>query len=405
MSKLTYEQAVEIVKQKGCTPCFTKDEWFGINKDNKKIKYWFKDVNGHKFYKSYSNVVYNNQIYCNTCSKLIQNEKQKLSYEEYIHYKNNFIANKHIKILTDYSQYKNRNQKLQCQCLLCNKLFDESISNIFKKYSHGCIKISKGELLTMSLLEENQIDYIYQVYIPDINLTSDFEIKLLNGKIIHLEIDGDQHYEYPNEFHKTYEDYLKSKDRDVKKDNWYLNNNNINIHIRYNVGGKKNDDLISILNNIINGYYGKCNKTNIKSEFNILNIINKSNKNKKVIAYTLDGKFYKIYENIISAENDLKVDNSCISECLYNKRNIKRAGNYIFKLYSDNYPLTIDPYKFSLSKPVLIFKSGIFIEELYNLSQVQDKYKIHKSTLSRYLTGKNKTSPKKDYDFKYKIVD
>lgn len=405
MSKLNYEQAIELIKLKGCTPCFTEDEWIGIIKNKQKIKYWFKDDNGHEFYRSYSNVVYNNQINCNDCAKAIQAKSQKLSYEEFINYKNNFIDNKYIEILSDYSEYKNRNQKLQCKCILCNKLFTESIANIDKKQSHGCLKISKGELLTMSLFEENQISYSYQVYIPELNLISDFEIKLTNGKIIHLEIDGDQHYEYPNEFHKTYEDYLKAKNRDVKKDNWYLDNNNINIHIRYNIGGKHNDDLASILNDIINGYYGECNKTNIKSEFNILNIINKSSKNKKIIAYTLDGKFYKVYENILSAENDLKVDNSCISECLYNKRNIKRAGNYIFKLYSDNYPLTIKPYKFSLSKPVLIFKNGIFIEELNNLSQVQDKYKIHKSTLSRYLTGKDKISPKKYYDFKYKIVD
>jgi len=173
------------------------------------------------------------------------------------------------------------------------------------------------------------------------------------------------------------------------------------LHIRYNIGGKKNDNIELVINNIIKSKYGKCETKNINKNFNIMNLLNKSNKNKKVIAYTLDGNFYEIFENMLEAEKKLNVDNACISECVYQKRNIKRAGNFIFKLYEENYPLHIEPYKKSSEKSILIFKNGIFIEEIKSLNATARKYNIYSSSLCRYLKGKCK-NPSLIYDFSYK---
>jgi hypothetical protein len=170
------------------------------------------------------------------------------------------------------------------------------------------------------------------------------------------------------------------------------------------VGGKRNDDIKLILNDIIKGTYGECVFDNIRSDFDISNIIKISPKNKKIISYTLDGNFHNVYENILQAEQDLNVDNSCISECLNGKRNVKRAGKYMFMLYEENFQLKIEPYKKSSSKPILIYKDGVFIEEIPSLNELERKYKIPKSSLCRYLNGKGNNPLKNNYDFKYKAI-
>ena len=404
MGKLTYEEACIKIKDSNCEPLFTKNEWFGSRKDKKILKYWFKDKNGHDFYRSYDSVVNGLKTLCNECVLDQQKEIQKLTNESYISYLKDFEENKYIKVLTSYNNYKNMKQLLKCECLLCNGLFEENMYNIIKKDSHGCLNMPKGEMIAMTRFEEYGVYYQYQVYISELNLTSDFEIKLKSGSTIHLEIDGDQHHDYPNQFHKTYEDFLIAQERDIAKDEWYSSNQNINIHIRFNIGGKYNDDIEQILTNIINGRYGECKTKEINTSFNILDIARKSNKNKRVIAYTLDGSFHSIHENILNAQSELNVDNSCISECLNGKRNCKQAGGYIFRLYTDDFLLTVDPYQRVSSKIVLIYKDGCMVDEVESLNEVERKYNIPKSSLSRYLNNKGNNPSKDNYDFKYKEI-
>jgi len=293
MSKMSYEEMCSKIKSKKCIPIFSQEEWQGVRKNGIILKYWFQDESGHNFYARYDNVASGHKTQCNECGKLNQLNKQKLSELEYKKYNESFILNKNIKILSKYDDYKNVEQKLLCKCLTCNNDFYENINNIIKKSSHGCIRMPHGEKIVISILEENAIKYNYQSYISELNLTSDFEIYLKNGNIIHLEIDGDQHYDFPNEFHKTYEDFLKSKNRDILKDEWYSKNNNINIHIRYNLGGKNNENLEEILYDIIKGKYGKCENKIKNSDFNIMDFSKNDSKCKKIIAYNLDGYFLK----------------------------------------------------------------------------------------------------------------
>ena len=127
MSRISYEDACNKIKSKQCDPLFLENEWFGVKKNKKSIKYWFKDKNGHKFYRDYDSVVNRNQIYCNECAKQNQINKQKLSESEYNDYINNFKQTKNIQIITEYAKYKNTKQKLECKCLICNKIFENRI--------------------------------------------------------------------------------------------------------------------------------------------------------------------------------------------------------------------------------------------------------------------------------------
>lgn len=63
----------------------------------------------------------------------------------------------------------------------------------------------------------------------------------------------------------------------------------------------------------------------------------------KIISYTLDGEFHKVYESITDAVDELGYNHGNIS------RNIngiqRKCGKYIFKHYTHKYPLKINPYE------------------------------------------------------------
>ena len=326
---------------------------------------------------------------------------KKLTEKQFENYKNDFIIKKDIKILVNYEDYVNNSNKMKCICLLCNKEFNQSLVNLQKKNNHGCFKISSGERIVLTFLEHNGIKYDYQVY-TSLGTISDFEIKLKDNKILHLEIDGDQHYNYPNEFHKTYEDFIKAQKRDSDKDKLYLKNGHMNLHIRYNHGGKNNDNILKILEDIKGNKYGVCILKEKNLAFNIQDLKRIDPKNKKIISYNLNGEYLNTYESILDAVKDLNIDKSSISECLRGKRNISRAGNYIFKLYEDNYPLNIEPYKFNLSKEIILIKDNIEIKEFPSLKLLCEEMKIAKSTTCRYLNGKGRNPLKNGLDLKYK---
>lgn len=62
----------------------------------------------------------------------------------------------------------------------------------------------------------------------------------------------------------------------------------------------------------------------------------------KLVSYNLDGSFYKIYESLTQACNELNGDHGCLSHHLNGET--RRFKNLIFKHYKQNYPLNIEPY-------------------------------------------------------------
>ena len=146
-------------------------------------------------------------------------------------------------------EYNNTNSKI---IIICEKHGE------FKQTPHrhlsgqGCplCKKSKGEIIIENILKENNIKYKSQYSFEDLKykrkLLFDFGVLDINNNIKYLiEFNGEQHYVFDNHFHKTKNDFKKSKMKDnLKKE--YCANNNIPIHII-----KYNEDIDNKMKNII----------------------------------------------------------------------------------------------------------------------------------------------------------
>lgn len=83
---ISYKQVKEKCENLGIELLCKEENWKGIkNKVNGKYithKYYFKDAQGHEFYRSSDSVFNNNSINCIECSKTSRNEKNLILYEE-----------------------------------------------------------------------------------------------------------------------------------------------------------------------------------------------------------------------------------------------------------------------------------------------------------------------------------
>ena len=89
-------------------------------------------------------------------------------------------------------------------------------------------KPSKGEQKLIELFKKNGIQFLREVSFEDLKgkkgslLRYDFGL-FKNKKLICLiDFDGRQHYEYVPYFHKTYSGFLKSQERDRRKNKYCL---------------------------------------------------------------------------------------------------------------------------------------------------------------------------------------
>jgi hypothetical protein len=379
MKKLTLEQVKERALQVGSE--FLDDFYV----DNS-YKHNFKcAVCGETFQRSFNNVI-NPKNPSNKCLKC-QPKNVKLSEIKFNQYKEEFKNNNKIEILTSYFDYKRNNVPLECRCLICNKIFYKTISNMQQGQMHGCVLIPEGERIVLDFCEKNGIVYKYQVKLEN-GLISDFEI-YGNDFIIHLEIDGDQHYEYPNGFHKTYEEFLRNVENNKIKDKYYSDNGYINIHIRYQSNGKNNDDITKILNDIFKNKYGILLKKEVNENFSSIYDVRSNKASKKIICYDLEGNFIKIYESILDASKELGVNRATISDCLEGK--YKRAKEYMFKPYEENYPLKIEKYSLNRNcKKVLCYNLDGSFKEIFNsISEASRKLNIDNTAIELSIVNEN----------------
>lgn len=120
-------------------------------------------------------------------------------------------------------------------CQKCGESFERSIQNI-NKYNCGVVckncKASQGEYAIIRYLNKKKINYVYDnEYFKDLTsekgnvLRPDF---ILTELALWIEYDGEQHFNYPNGFHKSIEEfeYLKEcdeiKNKYANKHNWKL---------------------------------------------------------------------------------------------------------------------------------------------------------------------------------------
>ena len=109
----------------------------------------------------------------------------------------------------------------------------------------------------------------------------------------------------------------------------------------------------------------------------------------KIVAYNLDGSLYKIYDSITLAVEDLSLDNGGISRCLQGET--RCCGLYMFKYYTENYPLKIDSYlRYHANQlKVTIIDTKTKEAEVYgSFRKAAESNKISRSTLmSKYKQG------------------
>lgn len=89
---------------------------------------------------------------------------------------------------------------------------------------------------------------------------------------------------------------------------------------------------------------------------------------KRVLQYSLKGDYIATFESMADAEKITGIKKGLISGCTLETR-IKRAGDFIWRKWKENFPLKIEPYEmkhpvFGNEKPIFQFDSeGNFIKE------------------------------------------
>ena len=141
---------------------------------------------------------------------------------------------------------KNQKAYWTCKCD-CGNVVEVCISNLSNGHTQscGCINYSIGEKNIIKILEDNNIYFKKEYIFSDLpKLRYDFYLPELNRLI---EFDGKQHYDYKNTWHETEEEFLEAYKRDLKKNEYALNNHIFLVRIPYYE--RDNIDLEMILGN------------------------------------------------------------------------------------------------------------------------------------------------------------
>lgn len=165
---------------------------------------------------------------CNECAKKIRPISATYSNEMFIEKANEVHNNRY-----DYSrvEYLRSDYKVEIICKKHGSFFQQPQSHLLGTGCPKC-KMSNGEFNIKSILEEQNIEYIYNSYNkycknPKTNhgLYFDFYLPKYNT---YIEVDGNQHY-VKHSFWDKYESFEDRKFRDDIKDEWILNNNGVKM--------------------------------------------------------------------------------------------------------------------------------------------------------------------------------
>lgn len=112
---------------------------------------------------------------------------------------------------------------------------------------------------------------------------------------------------------------------------------------------------------------------------------------KRVYQYSLDGSFVNSFKNCGTASRKLNISQECIYWCCIGK--LKSSGGYMWSYEKVNH---LSPYvnnnASSKSKPVIMLKNNIAIEEFNSLASAKSKYGYLPSAISNVCLGKRKTA-------------
>ena len=140
-----------------------------------------------------------------------------------------------LTVVKDTGKRQNKNVIWLCKCK-CGNETEVITSNLHdgSTQSCGCIKKSFGEEKIESILKENNIQYVSEFCVSELNKAR-FDFALLENGIIKriIEFDGEHHYKEIS-FHKDNRYTLKDRqERDQKKNDWASANNIPLVRIPY----------------------------------------------------------------------------------------------------------------------------------------------------------------------------
>lgn len=123
----------------------------------------------------------------------------------------------------DYSKV-NYNSAHEKVCIICpdhGEFFQSLANHINQKQGCPVCKASKGELAIKVILDKHNIKYIREYMLPEIVSLLKYDFYLPDYNLL-IEFHGGQHYNFIPYFHKTEDNFLKQKERDIfKKDYAY----------------------------------------------------------------------------------------------------------------------------------------------------------------------------------------
>lgn len=139
-----------------------------------------------------------------------------------------------LTVIKDSGERKGSNVLWLCQCKCGNKVKIKGTSLLHGVKSCGCLK-SKGEQKIIEILNAHNIDYTTQKTFDtccfDNKYPAYFDFYIENKYLI--EYDGEQHFNYKNEGWNNKENFNKTKERDLIKNQWCKQNNIPLIRIPY----------------------------------------------------------------------------------------------------------------------------------------------------------------------------
>lgn len=138
-------------------------------------------------------------------------------------------------VIKDSQERKDNNVLWECKCDCGTIVKIKGTSLLHGVQSCGCLK-SKGEQKISNILSQNNIKYEVQKTFSTCRFQNGklafFDFYLPDYNIL-IEYDGEQHYFYRNEGWNTKENFKKTKERDIYKNNWCIQNNIKLIRIPY----------------------------------------------------------------------------------------------------------------------------------------------------------------------------
>lgn len=187
-----------------------------------------KDCGYEQFFSKAANFIYcapsERKGFCPNCRK--EKVFNKMTHSDFLKRVEENNSNS-FEFLTEY---KNRDKDITARCLKCNSIFTRNARAFLLDRDCPCcgFRKSHGENKIMKILKSLNIPYQNNYVLENFDKRKSFDIKIeINNKLLLIEYDGIQHFEYNSFLHKNDINnfYLQQKNDELK--NQFCKNNNI----------------------------------------------------------------------------------------------------------------------------------------------------------------------------------